>query len=70
MRHARASQGVPTVFYFHPWELDPDQPRIAGAGRKARFRHYLNLAKTERRLSVLLKTFTWDRMDRVFATAA
>jgi polysaccharide deacetylase family protein (PEP-CTERM system associated) len=70
LRRARARQAAPTVFYFHPWELDPGQPRIPGAGRKARFRHYLNLEKTEPRLAVLLKTFPWDRMDRVFLPSA
>jgi polysaccharide deacetylase family protein (PEP-CTERM system associated) len=69
MRRAHAGGGTPMVFYFHPWELDPDQPRIVGAGRKARFRHYLNLRKTEPRLAVLLETFPWDRMDRVFPTS-
>jgi polysaccharide deacetylase family protein (PEP-CTERM system associated) len=61
---------VPAVFYFHPWELDPDQPRIPGAGRRARFRHYLNLHKMEERLKVLLRSFEWDRMDRIFCGAA
>jgi polysaccharide deacetylase family protein (PEP-CTERM system associated) len=58
---------LPAVFYFHPWELDPDQPRIKGASAKARFRHYLNLRAFESRLAVLLRAFRWDRMDRVFA---
>jgi polysaccharide deacetylase family protein (PEP-CTERM system associated) len=65
MRRASAS-GMPVVFYFHPWELDPDQPRLPGATRRARFRHYLNLAKFEPRLEVLLRKFAWDRVDRVF----
>lgn len=55
------------VFYFHPWEVDPAQPRVAGASAKARFRHYLNLGKTIPRLERLLTDFRWDRMDRVFA---
>lgn len=59
-------RGVPAVFYFHPWELDPGQPRIEGASARARFRHYLNLDKFERRLQTLLKSFAWDRMDNVF----
>ncbi len=54
------------VFYFHPWELDPEQPRISGIGLKTRFRHYVNLTRMERRLSRLLADFRWDRMDRVF----
>jgi polysaccharide deacetylase family protein (PEP-CTERM system associated) len=55
------------VFYLHPWEVDPDQPRVPGASLKTRFRHYLNLHKTEPRLSRLLRDFRWDRIDRVFA---
>lgn len=57
------------VFYLHPWEVDPDQPRVDGANLKTRFRHYLNLHKTEPRLSRLLGDFRWDRIDRVFACA-
>ncbi len=54
------------VFYFHPWEVDPQQPRIPGIGAKARFRHYINLDKMQARLTRLLSDFAWDRMDRVF----
>jgi polysaccharide deacetylase family protein (PEP-CTERM system associated) len=55
------------IFYFHPWEIDPGQPRIGGASRLSRFRHYVNLAKTADRLDHLLRDFAWDRMDAVFA---
>lgn len=58
--------GEPAVFYFHPWELDPSQPRPAGAGMKTRFRHYVNLHRTEDRLRALTRDFAWDRMDRIF----
>lgn len=54
------------VFYMHPWEIDPAQPRPTGARLKSRFRHYLNLSRTEQRLRQLLKDFDWDRMDKVF----
>jgi polysaccharide deacetylase family protein (PEP-CTERM system associated) len=57
----------PGIFYFHPWEIDPGQPRIRGAGSGARFRHYLNLAAMPRRLDRLLGDFAWDRIDAVFA---
>jgi len=57
----------PAIFYFHPWEIDPQQPRIKGASAKARFRHYLNLGRTESRLKRLLADFRWERIDRVFA---
>jgi polysaccharide deacetylase family protein (PEP-CTERM system associated) len=54
-----------TVFYFHPWEIDPGQPRQQNIGLKARFRHYLNLDRTESRLKRLLNDFSWGRMDEV-----
>ena len=56
----------PTVFYLHPWELDPAQPRQSNITAKTRFRHYLNLDKTEGRLRQLLTDFNWNRMDEVF----
>ncbi len=59
----------PCIFYFHPWEVDPDQPRIEQAGARSRFRHYLNLGKTAGRLERLLLDFRWDRVDRVYAEA-
>jgi polysaccharide deacetylase family protein (PEP-CTERM system associated) len=58
----------PAMFYFHPWELDPEQPRVEGPGPKARFRHYVNLKHTESRLRRLVDDFQWDRADRVFLT--
>jgi polysaccharide deacetylase family protein (PEP-CTERM system associated) len=58
--------GQPGIFYFHPWEIDPQQPRQKGVGAKARFRHYLNLSRMEGRLIRLLEDFQWDRMDRIF----
>jgi polysaccharide deacetylase family protein (PEP-CTERM system associated) len=54
------------VFYFHPWELDPGQPRVAGTSLKTRFRHYLNLHRTEPRLRSLLRDFEWRRVDALF----
>ncbi len=63
------AEGKPGIFYTHPWEFDPGQPRVAGLSRLSRFRHYLNLDKTEPRLVRLLGDFAWDRMDRVFASA-
>ena len=56
----------PAMFYFHPWEIDPDQPRVAGISAKTRFRHYLNLSRMAPRLARLLGDFRWDRADRVF----
>jgi len=58
------------VFYFHPWELDPDQPRFDEAPLKARFRHYLNLDKFESRLNSLLRTYQWGRLDEIYLSGA
>lgn len=67
LRRVNQAEARPGIFYFHPWEVDPDQPRIAGAGWKSRFRHYTNLHRMSGRLDRLLADFAWDRMDRVFA---
>ena len=56
----------PGVFYCHPWEFDPDQPRQAGIGLRTRIRHYTNLSRMEARLGRLLTDFSWGRMDDVF----
>lgn len=66
MKRVNEQDGEPTVFYFHPWEIDPEQPRQQGLSAKTRFRHYLNLNRMYPRLEVLLDDFHWDRMDRVF----
>jgi polysaccharide deacetylase family protein (PEP-CTERM system associated) len=66
IRRVNQAERRPAVFYIHPWELDPGQPRIAGTSLKTRFRHYLNLERTESRLRSLLRDFTWRRMDRTF----
>ena len=58
------------VFYFHPWEIDETQPRIDGINAKTRFRHYVNLNKTETRIRRLLADFKWARMDEIFLQAA
>lgn len=51
------------VFYLHPWEFDPEQPRMNGAGLKSRFRHYLNLHKTEARFERLLHDFRFGTIS-------
>ena len=56
----------PCMFYFHPWEIDPDQPRQQGISVKTRFRHYVNLNRMESRIAELLKDFKWDRIDRIY----
>ena len=54
------------VFYFHPWEIDTAQPRVAGIDLKTRFRHYVNIPRMEGRLQSLLADFKWGRMDSLF----
>lgn len=56
----------PSIFYFHPWELDVGQPRVSGISIKTRFRHYLNLGRMERRLHLLMRDFHWGRIDQIF----
>ena len=56
----------PAVFYFHPWEIDADQPVVAGLSLLSKFRHYINLDKTEKKLEKLLKDFNWNRIDKIF----
>jgi len=64
LRRVNEGDRQPAIFYFHPWEIDPDQPRQR-VSAKARFRHYLNLERTEGRLRRLLADFSWGRMDEV-----
>jgi len=56
----------PCIFYFHPWEIDPEQPRQSGISLKTRFRHYVNLSVMKRRIRAVLRDFQWDRVDRLF----
>lgn len=67
LRRVNRQDGQPGIFYFHPWEIDPEQPRIANAGWKSRLRHYTNLGRMAADLDDLLRDFAWDRMDRVYA---
>jgi polysaccharide deacetylase family protein (PEP-CTERM system associated) len=59
-------ENQPGIYYFHPWEIDPDQPRQQNLSFKTRFRHYLNLQRVENRLTNLLNDFAWDTMQNVF----
>ncbi len=58
--------GQPAIFYFHPWEIDPGQPRVSGLSGRSKFRHYINLTRTESRLRRLLADFRWGRADEIF----
>ena len=66
IKRVNEAEEQPAIFYFHPWELDPGQPRVPGIDSKTRFRHYLNLHQTEHRLRQLLADFQWGRIDKVF----
>jgi len=61
-------EGRPAIFYLHPWEIDPDQPRLE-AGVVSRFRHYRNLDKTESRLRRLLAEFRFGTLGALMASA-
>ena len=54
------------IFYMHPWEIDPEQPVIEGISLKTRFRHYLNLSRTKKRLSRMLRDFQWSSMAELY----
>lgn len=61
------ADGVPAILYLHPWEVDPEQPRVHAAGRATRFRHYVNLDQTLTRLDGLLRAFAWAPVSAVLA---
>jgi len=66
LRKAGSELRTSCVFYLHPWEIDPDQPRQVQAPFRSRLRHYVNLGRTEHRLRRLLRDFQWTRMDHLF----
>ncbi len=66
LRRVNERDGQPAIFYFHPWEIDAEQPRVAGIDAKTRFRHYVNIERVPARLEQLLGDFAWGRMDRIF----
>jgi polysaccharide deacetylase family protein (PEP-CTERM system associated) len=66
MRRVNQQEEESCIFYFHPWEIDPAQPRQAGISLKTRFRHYVNLSRMEKRIQALLNDFDWGRMDHIF----
>lgn len=63
------AEGQPVIFYLHPWELDPEQPRMSGP-RRSTFRHYVNLERVEGRLERLLDDFRFDTMAAAMAARA
>jgi polysaccharide deacetylase family protein (PEP-CTERM system associated) len=70
IRQVNGEARQPAVFYFHPWEIDPAQPRVERAPLRSRLRHYSRLAAMEGKLERLLKDFAWDRVDRIVAGQA
>ncbi len=68
LRRVNEQDRAPCMFYFHPWEVDAEQPRQSGLSARTRFRHYVNLQRMPGRLRQLFNDFEWDRVDRVFLT--
>lgn len=66
-RRVNLGEGRPGVFYFHPWEIDADQPRVARASLKSRLRHYSRLSAMEGKLRKIIRSFAWGRVDAVVA---
>ncbi len=63
IRQVNRDDQRPAIFYFHPWEVDPGQPRVPNAPLKSRLRHYTNLSRMAPKLRRLLRDFSWGRMD-------
>ena len=70
IRQVNAADERPAIFYFHPWEVDPDQPRVGNAPMRSRLRHYTNLGKMAGKLSDLVSDFAFGRMDEIAAREA
>jgi polysaccharide deacetylase family protein (PEP-CTERM system associated) len=68
LRQTAERDGLPLMFYIHPWEVDPEQPRIS-CSWKSRFRHYQNLRSTERKLQRLLGTFSFGTVTEALRAA-
>lgn len=66
LRRVNERDGQSAVFYFHPWEIDAQQPRVAGIDAMTRFRHYVNIERMPARLQRLIGDFSWGRMDQIF----
>ena len=65
IRQVNRRDGRPAVFYFHPWEIDPGQPRVENAPVRSRLRHYTNLDVMADKLRDLVREFRWGRMDEI-----
>ena len=65
IRQVNGRDERPAVIYFHPWEIDPDQPRVANASAKSKLRHYSRLGAMAGKLQRLAGDFQWDRLDAI-----
>jgi polysaccharide deacetylase family protein (PEP-CTERM system associated) len=63
LRRINDEEERPFIFYIHPWEIDPDQPRLNSISFRSRFRHYVNLHKTESRFKKLLSDFRFSAIS-------
>lgn len=70
VRQVNGREERPAIIYFHPWEIDPDQPRVAGAPLRSRLRHYSNLSVMADKLRRLTRDFSWTRVDAIVAREA
>lgn len=70
IRQVNRQEGRPAIFYFHPWEIDPGQPRVAGAPLKSRLRHYTNLDRMAEKLRQMVHDFSWGRIDEIARSEA
>ena len=70
IRQVNRREGRPAIFYFHPWEIDPQQPRVAHAPLRSKLRHYTNLDGMAGKLRQLVREFLWGRMDALAAREA
>jgi polysaccharide deacetylase family protein (PEP-CTERM system associated) len=67
IRQVNNDEQRPAVIYFHPWEIDPDQPRVANAPIKSKLRHYTKLDVMADKLRRLPRDFRWERLDAIVA---
>ncbi|ANI76910.1 XrtA system polysaccharide deacetylase [Sphingobium sp. EP60837] len=70
IRQVNGREDRPAIIYFHPWEIDPDQPRVRGAPLRSRLRHYTNLSVMAQKLRRLTRDFAWTRIDALVAREA
>lgn len=70
LRRVNTHDARPAITYFHPWEIDPGQPRVAEASARSRLRHYTNLDVMAPKLARLTRDFQWGRMDMLVQSQA